>query len=426
MAPTYYSGMKAIYLPRESPGDIPNPFYEALPPALSFKETLAALADPSNFFDKRWREMRPEKRLGRLTYMQEFFFVPRPCHAHLVSAVRQILYCSYTSRGDVFTPGYFATDLDDFLDLIDRENRYSRNLGLFGDAGSGKSLAMLRAIGQIPKIICHTNYEGKELIMDQAPIVVVICPKSGDLALCRAILRAISKHLKSPYKNPKSSEEGEAMIAAKVRAGAIGLIVLDEYDAIFKGSKVDDTLQMLTRLNEEAGIPFMKLGTRFAFGRVKNVPHTARRSAGYGPWRKMDKNEEWEAWLESVLKFHLTDKPLVYSAEMSGIFYEYSQGLAEAVIGLFVTTQKRALLEERKEVLPKDFKGVDEGEMFTMTPTLLKYRRLAAKNQAKTPETSTPKTPSVPQDPGMDVGKITGESSPSPEPPREDPPTPEA
>jgi hypothetical protein len=411
MNPPNLKSIKAQYAPRENPSDTPNPLWEAIPPNPGNAAILEAMSDTSDFFNVSWRSMSAAYRLNRLTYMQEYFFVPRPCHVRLVNNIYQTLFSQYASMGDVFSNGYYIPGKGVNEESSCGMQCFARNFGLFGDSGSGKSRAVERALALFPSLIRHNDYFGQEFIMTQAPIIHVTCPKSGDLQMAMAILTAIKERLNSPYRTPKNAKDAGELIIQKVRMGGIALIVLNEFDAVIEGNKTSDTLQFLTGLAEDKGISFLKVGTSLAFERMKGTPHAARRASGYAPWKKMEKNADWKDWLRKVLNLGLLQNPLHYSEELSEYFYWFSQGLTEAVIELFINLQRRALYDGRETILSRDFNGIESAEMAIMAPTLRKFRRDAENRKANAAKKQglvykQKQTMPPPADPVLDVQAV--------------------
>ena len=183
---------------------------------------------------------------------------------------------------------------------------------------------------------------GRQFTTLQTPCLRVLCPvKGGAKSLYGQIIRNFTKRVGTPYRSPRTSADGEDKINAIGKTGGIAFIMIDETDNILRqGRFEEDTLSAFTRLNELAGIPLVKVGTELSFKKISQRDHSARRATGMPFWSRFAHDEEWRDWLARGLQYHLTKKPLVFTDEISELFYSYTQGVSDNAIALFVKSQE--------------------------------------------------------------------------------------
>ena len=149
-----------------------NPFIEALPPMLSGKDLIHALAviPPYNDSD---RDRSTGERLQLLSSLYEFYqplSMTIDLYCEIYTAM-QHCYGQYSihSEAAAMQNGYSLMHGNALAASIGGGNSFS----VVGVSGLGKSTALQRVLSLYPQVIEHTEYHGQKFYCHQIPYLVV-------------------------------------------------------------------------------------------------------------------------------------------------------------------------------------------------------------------------------------------------------------
>ena len=157
-----------------------NPFIEALPPMLSGKDLIHALAviPPYNESD---RDRSTGERLQLLSSLYEFYqplSMTIDLYCEIYTAM-QHCYGQYSihSEAAAMQNGYSLMHGNALAASIGGGNSFS----VVGVSGLGKSTALQRVLSLYPQVIEHTEYHGQKFYCHQIPYLVVQTPHDASI-----------------------------------------------------------------------------------------------------------------------------------------------------------------------------------------------------------------------------------------------------
>lgn len=157
-----------------------NPFIEALPPMLSGKDLIRALAVIPPYSDSD-RDRSTGERLQLLSSLYEFYqplSMTIDLYCEIYTAM-QHCYGQYSvqSEAAAFQKGYSLMHGNALAASIGGGNSFS----VVGVSGLGKSTALQRVLSLYPQVIEHTEYHGQKFYCHQIPYLVVQTPHDASI-----------------------------------------------------------------------------------------------------------------------------------------------------------------------------------------------------------------------------------------------------
>ena len=148
-----------------------NPFIEALPPMLSGKDLIHALAVIPPYSDSD-RDRSTGERLQLLSSLYEFYqplSMTIDLYCEIYTAM-QHCYGQYSPQSETaaFQNGYSLMHGNALAASIGGGNSFS----VVGVSGLGKSTALQRVLSLYPQVIGHTEYHGQKFYCHQIPYLV--------------------------------------------------------------------------------------------------------------------------------------------------------------------------------------------------------------------------------------------------------------
>lgn len=214
-----------------------NPFIEALPPMLSGKDLIHALAviPPYNDSD---RDRSTGERLQLLSSLYEFYqplSMTIDLYCEIYTAM-QHCYGQYSPQSEAaaFQNGYSLMHGNALAASIGGGNSFS----VIGVSGLGKSTALQRVLSLFPQVIEHTSYHGQNFYCHQIPYLVVQTPHDASIkALILDIYLQIDSLVGTSYQKDALSRRLSIDVLVSqlnqiVRVNHIGLLVIDELQNI--------------------------------------------------------------------------------------------------------------------------------------------------------------------------------------------------
>ena len=214
-----------------------NPFIEALPPMLSGKDLIHALAVIPPYSDSD-RDRSTGERLQLLSSLYEFYqplSMTIDLYCEIYTAM-QHCYGQYSvqSEAAAMQNGYSLMHGNALAASIGGGNSFS----VVGVSGLGKSTALQRVLSLYPQVIEHTEYHGQKFYCHQIPYLVVQTPHDASIkALILDIYLQIDSLIGTCYQKDALSRRLSIDVLVSqlnqiVRVNHIGLLVIDELQNI--------------------------------------------------------------------------------------------------------------------------------------------------------------------------------------------------
>ena len=227
--------MHADYVP--NPLYDNNPFIEALPPMLSGKDLIRALAVIPPYSDSD-RDRSTGERLQLLSSLYEFYqplSMTIDLYCEIYTAM-QHCYGQYSiqSEAAAMQNGYSLMHGNALAASVGGGNSFS----VIGVSGLGKSTALQRVLSLFPQVIEHTSYHGQNFYCHQIPYLVVQTPHDASIkALILDIYLQIDSLVGTSYQKDALSRRLSIDVLVSqlnqiVRVNHIGLLVIDELQNI--------------------------------------------------------------------------------------------------------------------------------------------------------------------------------------------------
>lgn len=214
-----------------------NPFIEALPPMLSGRALIHALAVIPPYSDND-RDRSTGERLQLLSSLYEFYqplSMTIDLYCEIYTAM-QHCYGQYSvqSEAAAMQNGYSLMHGNALAASIGGGNSFS----VVGVSGLGKSTALQRVLSLYPQVIEHTEYHGQKFYCHQIPYLVVQTPHDASIkALILDIYLQIDSLIGTCYQRDALSRRLSIDVLVSqlnqiVRVNHIGLLVIDELQNI--------------------------------------------------------------------------------------------------------------------------------------------------------------------------------------------------
>ena len=275
--------MHADYVP--NPLYDNNPFIEALPPMLSGKDLIRALAVIPPYSDSD-RDRSTGERLQLLSSLYEFYqplSMTIDLYCEIYTAM-QHCYGQYSvqSEAAAFQNGYALMHGNALAASIGGGNSFS----VIGVSGLGKSTALQRVLSLFPQVIEHTSYHGQNFYCHQIPYLVVQTPHDASIkALILDIYLQIDSLVGTSYQKDALSRRLSIDVLVSqlnqiVRVNHIGLLVIDELQNIAyrKSDGGIRFLNFLVHLINGAGVSICMVGTPRVLQVLQQEFRSARRT----------------------------------------------------------------------------------------------------------------------------------------------------
>lgn len=214
-----------------------NPFIEALPPMLSGRDLIHALAVIPPYSDSD-RDRSTGERLQLLSSLYEFYqplSMTIDLYCEIYTAM-QHCYGQYSiqSEAAAMQNGYSLMHGNALAASVGGGNSFS----VIGVSGLGKSTALQRVLSLFPQVIEHTSYHGQNFYCHQIPYLVVQTPHDASIkALILDIYLQIDSLVGTSYQKDALSRRLSIDVLVSqlnqiVRVNHIGLLVIDELQNI--------------------------------------------------------------------------------------------------------------------------------------------------------------------------------------------------
>lgn len=330
-----------------------NPFIARLPPLLSQKDALKAMASYPTF-DERERSYPAHLRKHCIMRLCRYF-EPMERQGQLDERLGMILRQGYVGRNPL-THDYInhlhngiarieAKSLD-IPDLLPVENT-ANSFALIGGSGNGKSKSIEKVLHQLPQRIQHST----PFSLIQIVWLKLECPHQGSLRqLCINFFSSVDKLIGTNYFNlygrRGNVDEMMGHMAHVANLHALGVLVIDEIQHLNKAKVGPDAIMnFLVKLVNTIGVPVILIGTMSAAPLLQENFRQARRSSGLGSlvWDRIPKGKTWDYFIDKLWKYQWTRDFTPIDPEIRSVLYDESQGIIDIVVKLFILVQFRAI-----------------------------------------------------------------------------------
>lgn len=346
--------MKAIYHDAAVEQYRKNPFIEALPPMLSGKELIDALASVPVYSDDD-RDRAPGVRVQLLSNLYEFY-QPLPMTIDLYTKIYTSMQFSFAKQSGKIG----AEALVDGYRKI-RKNEIGRSVGggdgfaFVGVSGLGKSTALRHVLSLFPETIEHENYKGAPFFCTQIPYLMIQTPHDCSVkAMCLEILGKIDELTGTSYLTPYSGTRASAdilvsRIAQVTRSHHIGILVVDEVQNLVygKSSVGIRLLNFLVQLVNSCAMGVCLVGTPRIYDMLEKEFRAARRATGL-VCDRLKNNKEFELLVNGLWRYQYTRYSCELTTQIVQWLYNKSQGIPDIVAKIIYHAQYHAIISGRE------------------------------------------------------------------------------
>lgn len=375
--------VQAAYRKPECPDHFGNPLIEALPPILTDDQVMIRLP----YYPKYQEAQREEPAHIRYLLIQNGlkFFAPLDIHIDLQRRFSNLLRIGYAERNPIKN-GFWKNlnaRLDSFDQYCDQYEQQPDHLpstaagfNIIGPSGVGKSFSVERILSITPQIIHHSHYRGRDFTHSQLVWLKLDCPFDGNTrGLCLQFFKAVDSILGTnyyyDYTRKRLIQNALLLEMANVAASHfLGVLVIDEIQrlSLAKSGGADLMLNFFVQLINTIGVPVVLIGNYKALAVLSVDFSQMRRGTGQGDliWDLMEKDKQWELFVESLWRFQYTkkrcshkkrcgrlnktDKSSKNSLTLSDVLYEETQGITDFAVKAYMFAQERAI-DSGKEVV---------------------------------------------------------------------------
>ncbi|MDI1308927.1 MAG: ATP-binding protein [Methylotenera sp.] len=336
------------------PEYLENPFIAKLPPLLSQRDLLDALAQKPSF-DEKERSYPSHLRKHCLLRLGRYF-EPLERQIQLADRFGMLLRQGYIGRNPL-THDYIR-HLQNGTERIQAKSLHvptkhpventANSFALVGCSGNGKSKGIERVLMQYKQCIEHT--EPFSLI--QIVWLKLDCPSQGSpKQLCINFFSAVDRLIGTNYlsiygRNRISVDEMMVHMAHVANLHAIGVLVIDEIQHLNKTKMGPDALlNFLVTLVNTIAIPVIIIGTLSAIPMLQENFRQARRANGLGSliWDAMPNNNAWRYFIDQLWSYQWTSEQTPLTEEIRTVLYDESQGIIDIVVKLIMLAQMRII-----------------------------------------------------------------------------------
>lgn len=341
-----------------------NPLITAFP--LLTNETITQLMTNLVRFDPAERQHSPELRVQYAMRLLDFF-LPLPNQADFCSRLWNQICYGYCKRNPLTRSS--STTFAHLMRSINKGNVAPSTDGeaadamlcgmLIGTPGTGKTTSIRSLLRRLGPGLLHHKKHGE---LYQLLYVFVQAPRNGSVkVLTESVFAGLHKAaletgMPIPYSSRMPKTEPQLRDAVQLLAEKLnlGVLVLDELQHLFRGTGWADNeaMKYLTGVITRLGIPVLLVGTWECLGLMGLEMRLARRAIGTADaeYRRMENGEEWRIFIDALLQYQFTQRPVEMSEELAEIIYFHTQGIQDLAVKLIVISQIEAIMDETEEL----------------------------------------------------------------------------
>lgn len=355
-----------------------NPLIEALPPVLEDIDVIERLCYYP-IYSQSDRRMDVEDKVMRIKQLY-YFYQAFDIHIKLYKDIDFMIREAYVPRNPMKHKDFNEQIYNNYERIQGKENvkRVKRNMGigkcLVGTAGIGKTSAINKVLELFPQVLIHDEYQGELFRYTQITFVSILAPFDGSLkALLLNVLAAIDDVVGTSYcdraiRSKVTINSLIAQVEQIFNVYHVGLLVIDEFQ--FLNKKGDQVLNFLTSILNTWGISLYLIGTPPTLNIIQQDLRVARRFQLL-KYEHMNKDsKEWNYLLNDLWQYQYTVQITELTQELSDCFYQYSQGVTDMLIKLFIEVQIKAV-EQNKKITVSLIRAVAKENMSMVQPMVM-------------------------------------------------------
>ncbi len=369
-----------------------NPLIEALPEIKTEDDIIEELGFYPEFYEQE-RNLPEHHRLHLIQNVLELFVVLSP-HLDLEQRFSRMLRSGYIARNPI-SRGFWK-DINKKVETLrsgSKAHRRRRSTAtgftILGISGVGKSTAVQAILDLYPQVIYHNRYRDQNHTNTQLVWLIVECPIDGSIkSLCLNFFQCVDDILGTSYYRDYAGNGRRtvnelmpymALVASNVH---LGVLVIDEIQRLTKLNVggYEKILDFFVQLINTIGLPVVLVGTYKAWSVLGSEFRQIRRGTGQGDfiWERMEKDEDWEVFVEELWRYQYVRKPCKLTSSLSQALYRECQGITDFAVKLFMLAQVRAITTGKEELTVGIIKSVAKDYLRTAREVLnaLKQRDL--------------------------------------------------
>ena len=364
-----------------------NPLIEALPPILSDDEISDQLAYYPRY-EKAHRALPAEQRIHIIHTILDLL-IPFPEHIDLAQRFSCLIREGYVARNPIAAEFWqkFRSRADHQRDNGSARVRVRSSapgMTIMGISGGGKTTATEAAVGLYPQLIQHSMYQGRPFTWTQVVWLKLQCPFDGSTrGLCLNFFQAIDEllgtnHYRNYGEGRKSTDELMPAMRRVASLHSLGLLLIDELQHLDQSrSGKEMMLNFFTELVNEIGVPIVFIGTPKVKSVLAGEFRQSRRGTSEGDfvWNRMENDEKWKYFAESLWDYQYLQKPTPPSKELFDVLYDESQGIIDIAVKLFMLSQVRAVRKKLETLSASVIRSVAADSLRTIQRAMDALRR---------------------------------------------------
>ncbi|WP_339769937.1 ATP-binding protein [uncultured Paraglaciecola sp.] len=364
----------AVYKKTGVPSYENNPLIECLPKLGEIKEVIDKLSCyPSSVLHSSPSHTRASELIAAISNM----FIALPQHYELAEFIDSKIKQGYISRNPCLkiSAHMLQSNYENMLqgnviqsNLVTFNYKAPVAAAIYGKPGTGKSISEQKILALYPQVIVHDS-----LGITQITYLYINFPHNSSLhVLCKNFFDALNIALNKPDTVWLERRESLDSMLAKIQAAVvrfnIGILIIDEFQSWRSKTKDSDlVIGFLVSLINTVKLPVVFSGTQAAKGRLESTLALARRVIGFDEWDPLktqsDNDSEsknlWTYFSQKLWKYQYLSKPPVpLSPEISDVWFDYSQGILDIAIKLYIQVQLRAIKSKKEEISVELFRRV--------------------------------------------------------------------
>jgi len=384
----YGQEIKARYTEQEEPTYKDNQLIEALPPIMGTEELYDEMEEIP-FYAEEERKRSKEYRMHAI-YRLENYILPMSIHDEIGQKISIALRRGYVNRGiapteymsklrftsELLKDSSKLNELKEILSVTTNNVPATSGFSIIGISGGGKSTAVNRILALYPQNILHI-YQGEDkLIFKQLSWLKIDCTYNGSLkGICQKFFSAVDHVLGTKYLNQfgKLGLSIDKMIISMAHVAqkhALGLLVIDEIQHLKSAQHGGEgALNFFVTMMNEIKLPILYIGTYKMVDTILGKEfRQARRASGSGTinWNFMEKDVEWDYFIERLWKYQWTKENTVLTDEIKNIMYEKTMGITDRIIKLYMAVQMEAIMTGDEKITPSIIESVAD-QKFALT-----------------------------------------------------------
>ncbi|MCB2291704.1 ATP-binding protein [Clostridium sp. CS001] len=361
-----------------------NPLIECLPNIISSEEAIDKLA-VYPYFREEERKLEPHIRYHLIQRLFQYF-QPLNLHLDLESRVSRVIRQGYIARNpfiaeyaESFGIGHKMI-LNSNMEMTNNKSFRTTSSGftIIGISGIGKSTTINLILSMYPQIIVHNEYKGFKFSMYQLVWLKLDCGEGSTKGLCIDFFLKVDELLGTNYHKKYGSGRQAVNVLMPIMGQiakniGLGVLVIDEIQhlSLTKSGGADKMLNFFVTL-VNIGIPIILIGTNKAMSILQSQFRQARRGSGQGDMviQRMANDENWNLIIDGMADYQWTRNPIILSREIKDTLYEFSQGITDIAIKLFVMSQIRAISSGKEQITENIIRSVAKENLQLVRPMI--------------------------------------------------------